>query len=138
MAEEVLDLIGLEGIVDIYGKPRATIYSWKQRGRLPPPDWTVSGTDIWLRERFADPENIDSAPRDGLPVLLGTQEVAACLDVQAKTVAMIRGRGRQDVKAPEPYAVISRTPVWLSEPWAEFARLTGRPFLEDRLPQRGG
>lgn len=43
------DLVGTEEIADLLAVERRTVNVWKQRGRLPDPFATISGTPIWLR-----------------------------------------------------------------------------------------
>lgn len=133
---ETVELIGLNGIVELWGQTRPTVYSKARRGKFGQPDWTVAvpredgkGVPVWLRQRFGAADEVDTSPPAGeLPPLLAMEEIALALGVQRRTVETMRGRGRQDIKAPEPYTHIGRTPVWWAPPWQEFARLTGRPF----------
>lgn len=136
-------LISLGGIAELWKQPRPTIYSKWARGKLIAPDWLVAvpagksldeGVPVWLADRFTDePDVIDGTVVEGLPRLIGMDEVAVCMDVQRRTVEAMRSRGRQDVIAPEPYERLGRTPVWWAAAWQEFARLTGRPFDLNRL-----
>lgn len=43
------DLVGTEEIAAMLEVERRTVNVWKQRGRLPDPFATISGTPIWLR-----------------------------------------------------------------------------------------
>lgn len=49
MAKNNCDLMGTEEIADLLLVERRTVNVWKQRGRLPDPYATISGTPIWLR-----------------------------------------------------------------------------------------
>lgn len=49
MARTDCDLVGTEEIADMLRVERRTVNVWKQRGRLPDPFATISGTPIWLR-----------------------------------------------------------------------------------------
>lgn len=136
-------LIGLDGISKLWDQDRSRVYTDARRGRYGNPDWRVAvtakrprGVPVWLADRFGDPGDVDTTPYPGeLPPLLGIEDIAVCMGMQRHTVEVMRGRGRKDVKAPEPYAVIGQTPVWWPDPWVEFARATYRPFYLDRLAE---
>lgn len=49
MTKNQCDLVGTEEIADLLEVERRTVNVWKQRGRLPDPYATISGTPIWLR-----------------------------------------------------------------------------------------
>lgn len=59
--------------------------------------------------------------RDGCD-LAGTEEIAELLHVERRTVNVWKQRGR----LPDPYAVISGTPIWLRDQIIEWATETGR------------
>lgn len=59
--------------------------------------------------------------RDGCD-LVGTEEIAEVLRVERRTVNVWKGRGR----LPDPYAVISGTPIWLRDEIETWAKDTGR------------
>ncbi|MFI9595311.1 hypothetical protein [Nonomuraea sp. NPDC052265] len=130
-------LIGVDGVIDLWGITRPKAYSDKRRGKWGPPDWIATGADVWLADRFgpeAGQVDLTRIDRDALPPLLGNKELALCFNVSVRTVETMQARGRQDVKTPEPYDRIGKTPVWWAPPWEEFARLTGRKFSLARLP----
>lgn len=134
---DTVRLAGVDDVIAKWGIARSKAYADKRRLKWGPPDWTVTGIGVWLADRFGDePGDVDLTriDRDALPPLLGIHEVATCFDVTVRTVETMRTRGRQDVKTPDPYAVIGRTPVWWPPTWEEFARLTGRRFDVRRLP----
>lgn len=54
--------------------------------------------------------------------LVGTEEIAALLGVERRTVNIWKQRGR----LPDTYAVISGTPIWLLEDVTTWAKQTGR------------
>lgn len=54
--------------------------------------------------------------------LVGTEEIAEVLQVERRTVNVWKQRGR----LPEPYAVISGTPIWLRDEIEAWARETNR------------
>lgn len=54
--------------------------------------------------------------------LVGTEEIAAMLQVERRTVNVWKQRER----LPEPYAVISGTPIWLRDDIVAWAEETGR------------
>lgn len=119
---------------DFYGNPNDnTFYSWRSRGWFGEPDITLSGTDMWYRDRFRDPANprdVDHGPRPALPVLLGRAEVAEAFEVKAyPTVDSWRRRYRDKaVGLPEPVMTVSRTDIYTPEQWIPFAAATGRPY----------
>jgi hypothetical protein len=139
-----VQLIGLDGLAKKWGLTQSGIYSQARRGKLGEPDWRVAmtgkapkGVPVWISARFGEHKGeVDLTPYLGeLPELLGLEEVAVCMGVQRHTVETMRSRGRQDIKAPEPYDKIGQTPVWWADAWQEFARLTWRPFDLDRLAE---
>ncbi|MBP2703547.1 hypothetical protein JOL79_07005 [Microbispora sp. RL4-1S] len=138
--EPSFELIGLGGIAALWGKTREAVYSMNRRGKFGEPDWYVGVTaegdavPVWLAERFGQATGeVDTATREGLPDLVGMEEIAVGLDVQRRTVEQMRARGRKDIPTPQPYTLVGRTPVWWAESWQEFARLTGRPWSLTRL-----
>lgn len=45
-----MKLVGLTEICDYTGLPCGTIDVWRHRGKLPAPDWIVSGRPVWWEE----------------------------------------------------------------------------------------
>lgn len=43
------DLMGMPEIADYLAVRRGTVYAWRQRGILPPPDVKLAACDLWLR-----------------------------------------------------------------------------------------
>lgn len=138
-----VELIGLDGVIALWGQTRGKVYSAARRGKYGEPDWRVARTDkrpkgvpVWLAVRFGEPDEVDTTPYPGeLPPLLGLEEIAVCMGMQRHTVEIMRTRGRKDIKTPEPYAMIGQTPVWWAGPWIDFAAATYRPFYLDRLAE---
>lgn len=132
-------IVGLDGLIELYGVKRNTIYSQHRRGKFGTPDGVVSGTPLWWADRFSGAE-MDRGERPPLPVLLGPVEVAAAFGVQRSTIHVWRVRKLERKKAredtaetpvdemPEPALVISYTPIWLPDQWKPFAKATGRPY----------
>ena len=58
---EQLVLLSVKEVAQLLGVDRATIGSWNHAGRLPNPEWTVSGgrTPIWTEETIKDWANSD-------------------------------------------------------------------------------
>lgn len=54
--------------------------------------------------------------------LVGTEEIAEMLEVERRTVNVWKQRGR----LPDPYAVISGTPIWLRDDVHAWAAETNR------------
>ena len=54
--EGQLVLLSVKEVAQLLGVDRATIGSWNHAGRLPNPEWTVSGgrTPIWTEETIKD------------------------------------------------------------------------------------
>lgn len=130
-------LAGIGDVIARWNIPRHRAHRDMRSGKWGPPDWTVTGTHVWLADRFGDqPGEVDLTriDRDALPQLLGHREIAQCFALSVRAVETMRARGRQDIRTPEPYAVIGQTPVWWPPAWEEFARLTGRKFDITRLP----
>lgn len=46
---DIGDLVGLPEIARMFGVRPPTPYRWRDRGIMPEPDWTVSGSPIWRR-----------------------------------------------------------------------------------------
>lgn len=51
LLEEFL-LVGIKETAELCGVQPGTAYQWRSQGQLPAPDWTVSGSPIWRRERI--------------------------------------------------------------------------------------
>lgn len=58
--EKKLELLGIQELAELFGKPTNTVRQWRQRGQLPPPDYMVSGTPIWERSTI---DAWDDGPR---------------------------------------------------------------------------
>mgnify|MGYP001183854158 FL=1 len=58
---EQLVLLSVKEVAQLLGVDRATIGSWNHAGRLPNPEWTVSGgrTPIWTEDTIKDWANSD-------------------------------------------------------------------------------
>lgn len=128
-------LIGLEGIITLYGRKPNTVYGWKGRGRFGEPDAVVSGKPIWYADRFrnpADPKDIDLGERPALPPLMGTADVAKAFGVTVDAVDQWfkRTRDAHDTTPtpPDPRLTISYTPIWLPDDWRPFAEATNREY----------
>lgn len=47
-----LELWGLEEVADALGISVNTAYAWRHRGKLPAPEWIVSGRPIWRASKI--------------------------------------------------------------------------------------
>lgn len=58
------DLVGIQELAVAFDKSPGAIRLWKMRGRLPAPDYTVSGTPIWRWGPLADKFSPEKASGD--------------------------------------------------------------------------
>lgn len=131
------ELMGVDGVIRMYGVRPSTVYSWALRGQLGRPDAKVSKRALWLRARFPDPspelkltqipDLIDRGRRPLIPVVLvGPMEVAAAFEVQTKTVEAWRRNSRDlppdhHLCTPVPLLLAGQTPIWPAEAWEPYA-----------------
>lgn len=45
----MLDIVGAAELAEMLGVPRAQIYVWKNRGKLPVPDAALAAGPVWRR-----------------------------------------------------------------------------------------
>ncbi len=55
-----MSLLGVQEIAELLGVDRATVISWKHHGRLPEPDFKISGVPIWHATKIVDFCSVDS------------------------------------------------------------------------------
>lgn len=130
---EIPNLIGIDGIAELFQVPRNTAYSWAARGRLGKADAKLSTRAMWHADRFPehpDPTRLDLIDKGRRPpisvVLLGQMELAEAFRVQLATIEAWRRRARDlpagdPLKTPDPRFEISVTPIWVAEDWKPYA-----------------
>ena len=108
-----LDLVGLADIAARLAAPPGTVYAWRKRGRLPRPDWLVSGdTPVWLWSTIASwaqehgyigaPDRWDGWGVDGTGVVRGSTVygIAVARNLGTARVLLIFGQHPTDPRAP--------------------------------------
>jgi hypothetical protein len=139
-------LLGHAEIASLYQVERQTSQKWRTEGALAAPDLVASGNPYWLLAtvmrlngagdrhvaqdqltsyKTSIPRGYEVQDKQGLPVILGIQEVARILARDAQAISRWRNR-RQIAEAD---LTLSGSPLWLLETILDDAQQRQRTIL---------